>query len=150
MHRGQNLIVYFTDFPATGCNYLDARLTFRRATSTGHLEICNEVGQWSVVCGNSQISVDNVRVICNQLGFDPNFVRSNNLPQSTSVLNLGRPITSILSAQIFCSGNESNLIDCDILDSLPGSPGKRQAILPVTCSSLELQCGGEYCQAVYV
>ena len=137
----------FTDFPATGCNFLDARLTFRRANSTGHLEICNEVGQWSVVCGSSQISVDNVRVICNQLGFDPDFVRSNNLPQSTSVLNVDRPITLILSAQISCSGNESDLIDCDILDSVPG---KRQAILPVTCSSLELQCGGEYRQAVYI
>ena len=144
----------FTDFPATGCNFLDARLTFRRANSTGHLEICNEFGQWSVVCGSSQISVNNVRVICNQLGFDPNFVRSNNLPQSTSVLNVGRPITFILSAQIFCSGNESDLTDCDILDSLPGSPGKRQAIEPISpvaqCSSLELQCGGEYRQAIYV
>ena len=147
MIHGVEFTFILTDFPASGCNHLDSRLTFRRANSTGHLEICNEVGQWSVVCGNSQISVNNIRVICNQLGFDPNFVRSNNLPQSTAVLNVGRP--TISTQLILCRGNESNLTACPQLipDNFPGSPGKRQAvepILPVACGSLEIQCGGEY------
>ena len=130
------LTLIFTDFPASGCNYLDARLTFRRATSTGHLEICDEVGQWSVVCGNSQISVDNVRVICNQLGFDPNFVQSNNLPDSTSVLNIGRPITPVILA-LECTGSESSLTTCPQND-ITGEP------LAKLCSSLEIQCGGKF------
>ena len=136
-----------TDFPASDCNYLDARLTFRRAKSTGHLEICNREGQWSVVCGSSLISVDNVRVICNQLGFDPNFVISNNLPQSTSVLNIGRPIINVISG-LGCRGNESNLTACPrikVPSSVPGTFQKRLAAepVPITCSSLEIQCGGK-------
>ena len=118
------------------------------------------MGQWSVVCGNSLVSVDNIRVVCNQLGFDPDFVRSNNLPQSTSVLNVGRPVTSVISTQLRCRRNDSDLTACprgpvEVPDSLPGSPGKRQAVEPLLpdsqlpCSSLEIQCGGKYRQAIH-
>ena len=124
------------DSPAGDCKYLDARLTFRRVNSTGHLEICNEVGQWSVVCGSSQISEENARVVCNQLGFDPNFVLSNSLPQSTLVLNVGRPVTSVISA-LECTGNELNLTACPQTD-VSVEPA------PEPCSSLEIQCGGKH------
>ena len=140
-------IIKLTDSPISDCNYLNARLTFRRANSTGQLEICNREGQWSVVCGSSLIPVNNLRVICSQLGFDPGFVQSNNLPQSTSVLNIGRPITSIISG-LACRGNESDLTACpriEVPSNISGNFSKRQAVepLPVTCSSLEIQCGGK-------
>lgn len=89
--------------------------------------------------------MDNVRVICNQLGFDPNFVRSNNLAQSTSaLLNIGRPIINVISV-LGCRGNESNLTACPLIEvpsAFPGALKKRQAT-ERTCNLLEIQCGGK-------
>ena len=85
--------------------------------------------------------MDNVRVICNQLGFDPNFVGPNNVLQSTSVLNIGRPIINDTSG-LGCKGNESNLTACpqiEVSSTIPGTAGS----VPVTCNSLEIQCGGK-------
>ena len=128
-----------TDFPASGCNYLDARLTFRSAESTGLLEICNEEGQWSVACGSSLIPLENVMVICNQLGFDPNFIRVDTF-QSNPVL---RPIT-FAASNLVCGGNESNLTSCLLTEPQDPNPGFQKRLAePLTCSSLEIQCGGK-------
>ena len=137
-----------TDYPASGCEFLDARLTFRRAQSTGLLEICNQRGQWSVVCGNNAlIPENNIMVVCSQLGFDPNFVRSVSIP-STSVLNVNRPTSFSVISNSLCGGNESNLTACLRIIEVPSSnPGFNKRLAPIsdflTCSSLEVQCGGK-------
>ena len=147
LHSSCFVSLYPTDFRVDGCTYLDVRLTFRRAESTGLLEICSEGGRWSVVCGSAPMPQNNIMVACNQLGFDPNFARSFNL-NLTSPLSIGRPVSSTIS-DLMCRGNESALTGCPKLQPIK-TPDKTSFTKrlaededPPTCSLLEIQCGGK-------
>lgn len=113
------------DYPSSGCKYLDARLTFRRATSNGLLEICDKEEQWSVACADNQISQGTLTVICNQLGYEP-LSRSLRIP-ATPVLINGRPFNSIPTTEgLACRGSEANLAAC-----IPKSPVEPSTTTPV-------------------
>ena len=145
------MIIYMCTHTANrsdNCTYLDARLTFRSAESTGLVEICNEQGQWSVVCADNGVPPTTANVICNQLSFDRNFVNPSQVP----LLNVGRPLTFTLASNLLCNGNESTLTSCfsepiQLPSSSPGRQKRRIAPeeLPSICGfQAQIQCGGEY------
>ena len=124
---------HFTVSPSDNCAYLDARLTFRSAESTGLVEICNEQGQWSVACADNGIPPSAAKVICTQLGFDGNFANLSTVPLSS--LNVGRPLTF---SNLECSGNESTLTTC--VSEVPVQPPTSG---PGCSFQTRIQCGGE-------
>lgn len=143
-----NYKLLLTDYPPSGCSYLDARLTFRSAESAGILEICNERGQWSVACADNPLSsLSSITVVCNQLqlGFVRSFVRYLRVP-TMPVLTGGRPFTNVLES-LACTERESNLTTCP-REPVEPSPGRRKRItdgLPSVCRQLtQISCGGEH------
>ena len=149
-----------TAYPSEGCSYLDVRLSFRRANSTGYLEICDEEGQWSFVCADNTTSTTTAMVVCRQLGFDPTLVRSVSaltsvLPQTSEERLFSFDLTS---NGFSCSGNEINLTSCLVereTDNVEGR--KRRNLLHNAdeslsgCNSLtEIQCGGEHIDLYYL
>ena len=148
-----------TAYPSEGCSYLDARLSFRRANSTGYLEICDEEGLWSFVCADNTTSTTTAMVVCRQLGFDPTLVRSvraltSVLPQTSEERLFSFDLTS---NGFSCSGNEMNLTSCLVEQETDNVDRKRRNLLqdavesPSVCNSLtEIQCGGEHVDLYYL
>ena len=145
-----------TDRPRS-CTYLNTRLTFRSADSTGILEVCDELGQWSRVCADGGISIGDAIVACNQLGFDPGFPPNmDSVPLNTNpALSDGsQPVSFRFAGNgLGCQGTEQNLMSCPGA-SMPTEPPplpirrKRQGgePLPLTCGSLSrIGCSGKEC-----
>ena len=143
-----------TDRPRS-CTYLDTRLTFRSAESTGILEVCNELGQWSRVCADGSISINDTSVACNQLGFDPSFPPNIDIVPLTTNPALsdgGQPVSfRFAENSLGCQGSEQNLMSCPGA-SMPTEPPpplirrKRQGglPLPLMCGSLiRIGCSGK-------
>ena len=137
------------------CTYLDTRLTFRSANSTGILEVCNELGQWSRVCADGSISISDVSVACNQLGFDPSPLPNIDIVRlslNPALSNGGQLVSFRFSENsLGCQGSEQNLMSCPGA-SMPTEPPpplirrKRQGGLPLTCGSLvRIGCPGKEC-----
>ena len=135
-----------TEYPPRGCSYLDARLSFRRANSTGYLEICSEEGQWGLACTNDVgISRDTAIVICRQLGFNSSVVRSFRISVTELPMSGESQFTFALTSGSFsCRGNETNLMTCQQSDVLGGRKRRGIDIRPSVCRTFtEIQCGGE-------
>ena len=143
-----------TDRPRS-CTYLDTRLTFRSADSTGILEVCDELGQWSRVCADGSILISDAFVACNQLGFDPSFPPNIDIVPLTTNPALsdgGQPVSfRFVENSLGCLGTEQNLTSCPGV-SMPTEPPpiplrrRRQAgePLPLTCGSLvRIGCSGK-------
>lgn len=143
------------DFSSSGCTYLDVRLTFRSADSSGILEVCNQRRQWSIACADNQVSQSIAMVACNQLGYNSNFVRSTRIAStSASIVNNGRPSIFLENINgLACTGNETSLANC--LNAVPVEPsppplGRRKRIAdddesPLVCNLVtRLQCGGKW------
>ena len=94
-----------TEYSETNCSYLDVRLTFRTAASSGLVEVCNENHTWSIACSDV-ISEDEVGVICRQLGFNGLFVNQF----TKRIITDDKPRFSELARE--CIGNETTLLDC--------------------------------------
>ena len=144
-----------TEYSPRGCSYLDARLSFRRANSTGYLEICDEEGQWGLACAiaNDIISRDTemTMVICRQLGFNSSVVRSVSISAQELPTTEERQFTfALTSGGLSCRGNETNLTSCSQQSDEPLAGGRKKRVIddsterPSVCSSFtEIQCGGE-------
>ncbi len=141
-----------TDRPRS-CIYLDTRLTFRSADSTGVLEVCNELGQWSTVCADGGLSISDALVACNQLGFDPNFPPNmENVPLNPAPSNGGQPVSFIFAGNgLGCRGNEQNLTSCPGASGMPTEPPplpiRRKRVAPIgeplACGSVSrIGCSG--------
>ena len=132
------------DYPTTGCSPFDARLIYRRAESTGILEVCNQLGQWSIVCADGSVLPDGAMVACTQLGYmDAIRPYINTEPFNPNLNDGSREITDLLSETgLFCFGNESHLSECRLP---PQEPGPTQpGIEPVSCSSVaRIGCNSE-------
>ena len=160
-------IIPLTEYPPRGCSYLDARLSFRGANSTGFLEMGDEEGQWGRASTNDAencqqdqrelglttnddvISRDTVMVICRQLGFNSSVVQSFSISVISLSTIIGDTFT-LISVGLSCSGNETNLTSCQHVQSdvPPNEDRKRRGIRvpvqPSVCNTLtEIQCGGE-------
>jgi hypothetical protein len=93
------------EYIETNCSYLDVRLTFRTAASSGLVEVCNENNTWSIACSNT-ISEDEIGVICRQLGFN-----GADVNQFTKrLIRDEKPRLSEFTRE--CIGNETTLLDC--------------------------------------
>ena len=93
------------EYNEANCSYLDVRLTFRNAASSGLVEVCNQNNTWSIACLNA-ISEDEVGVICRQLGF--NGIVINEFTKRLLVDE--KPRFSEFNRE--CIGNETTLLDC--------------------------------------
>ena len=140
-----------TDRPSS-CTYLDTRLTFRSADSTGILEVCNEQGQWSVVCADSSIASGDSRVACNQLGFDPNLSPNvNRVPINPAVSDANQPFSFIFRGNgLSCFGMEQNLTSCAGATVPTTQPPplpirrKRVVVEPLACGTVaRIGCAGK-------
>ena len=118
---------------------LDVRLTFRTTTSSGLVEICNELGNWSIVCSNKIREVEPI-VICKQLGFST---------QLTNYFTESVPLTlsnhrSRLNEVPKCNGSESSLHECQSSDQFRARRGLVSEGSNTCDSQVGLQCGGIY------
>ena len=122
---------------------MDARLVYRSAESTGILEVCNELGEWSIVCADVGVSPDGAGVACSQLGYgDLSLAPYISVEQFNRDLNDGsRPTNFLLSETgLFCFGNESHLSECQVppQEPTPTPPGVRRKRI---VEPLPPQCG---------
>ena len=139
-----------TDRPSSSCTFLDTRLTFRSADSTGFMEVCDELGQWSTVCGDG-LAPGNAFTACNQLGFDPTFPPNLNIIPLNPPVNDGSQPTSLLFSEtgLRCLGTEQNLTSClgasITTTEPPPLPIRRKRIVgePLACSTAaRIGCSG--------
>lgn len=127
-----------TEYETANCSYLDVRLTFRNAISSGLVEICNMEGMWSIATTN-MLNTNEKTVICRQLGF-MNFFDSNSFTERISehLSNQREKFDEFLH----CNGNENSLDECPLIDLR-----KKRGLVTVDTSLSNLQvgltCGGK-------
>ena len=148
-----------TDRPSS-CTYLDTRLTFRSADSTGILEVCDELGQWSTVCADGGVALGDAFVACNQLGFDSSFPPNvDSIPINPAVISGNQPVSFVLVGNgLGCQGTERNLTSCpgaSMTTEPPPLPIRRKRIVqvgePSACGSVaRIGCSGKECLAIEV
>ena len=146
-----------TDRPSS-CTYLDTRLTFRSADSTGILEVCDELGQWSTVCADGGVAFGDASVACNQLGFDSSFPANvGSIPVNPAVISGSQPVSFIFAGNgLGCQGTEPNLTSCpgaSMTTKPPPLPIRRKRIVgePLVCGSVaRIGCSGKEYLAIEV
>ena len=127
-----------TEYETATCSHLDVRLTFRNASSSGLVEICNKEGMWSIVT-TSILSNNEKTVICRQLGF-MNIFDSNSFTER---------ISECLSDQrekfdefLRCNGDEDSLDECLPLIDLRKKRGLVDVETSLSNLQVGLRCGG--------
>lgn len=144
-HRGhssnniytEKLIHTCTGYETDDCSYLDVRLTFRTAISSGLVEICNEERNWSIACSNA-FSENEATIICRQLDFNHRYINSftDSVPL---ILNEQKPRTGEVPR---CKGIETSLAECQFSNQARKRRGVENTE-PNACNfQAGLQCGG--------
>ena len=116
----------------SNCSYLDVRLTFRSANSSGLVEICNDEGVWSIACRET-LDEDEKAVLCRQLGFStPTNSFREFIP---SQLSETRPK---FKENLICSSEEKSLVECQFHQAREGRE------VSTTCNyQAGVYCGGD-------
>eukprot|EP00745_Piridium_sociabile_P017596 TRINITY_DN26383_c0_g1_i10.p2 TRINITY_DN26383_c0_g1~~TRINITY_DN26383_c0_g1_i10.p2 ORF type:complete len:134 (-),score=18.91 TRINITY_DN26383_c0_g1_i10:164-565(-) len=84
-----------------------ARLVGGTTPREGRLEVSLDGQTWGTVCDDLFSTVD-AAVVCNMLGYNA----TNPSIRSTSFFGAGNSTQPILLDNVECTGNESNLLDC--------------------------------------
>lgn len=151
----------FSDLPLTGCSDREVRLVARDSLASGQVEVCED-STWGRAC-SSGWDQNEASVVCRQLGFtvagrsvakgrlvscEFSFFFCNSAGSQFHQV-LGHPPHPILLNNLNCSGLESSLLDCPVLE--PG-PLKRQVPPeePMICPSgneAGVRCAGTRAQS---
>lgn len=121
------------DYPETGCQEFDLRLTYRkRTTAAGNVEICFG-NRWSKLCSGS-FGEKELSVACRALGFT--------LFERSTVSHRFIPTTLTVSAAVFerilnCSGFERHFSECTV----GAAPVHEDSNI---CRDLHIECLGRY------
>ena len=132
-------IICFTGYEAGNCSYLDVRLTFRSADSSGLVEICNDEGVWSIAC-SSAFEEDEKAVACRQLGFNAPIYFAD----LESIVIPHTETKPTFSENLNCGNEETSLVQCLFFGGRRRKRGLND-ISPIgetTCNQASVKCGG--------
>eukprot|EP00745_Piridium_sociabile_P017603 TRINITY_DN26383_c0_g1_i6.p1 TRINITY_DN26383_c0_g1~~TRINITY_DN26383_c0_g1_i6.p1 ORF type:complete len:165 (+),score=33.07 TRINITY_DN26383_c0_g1_i6:320-814(+) len=90
-----------------GSSEMSARLVGGTTPREGRLEVSLDGQTWGTVC-DDLFSTMNAAVVCNMLGYNA----TNPSIRSTDFFGAGNSTQPILLDNVECTGNESNLLDC--------------------------------------
>eukprot|EP00745_Piridium_sociabile_P017602 TRINITY_DN26383_c0_g1_i4.p1 TRINITY_DN26383_c0_g1~~TRINITY_DN26383_c0_g1_i4.p1 ORF type:complete len:168 (+),score=31.87 TRINITY_DN26383_c0_g1_i4:62-565(+) len=90
-----------------GSSEMSARLVGGTTPMEGRLEVSLDGQTWGTVC-DDLFSTMNAAVVCNMLGYNA----TNPSIRSTDFFGAGNSTQPILLDNVECTGNESNLLDC--------------------------------------
>ena len=116
------MYIYIT-IDYTNCSHGDIKLTGGKSNNEGDVQICVN-GTWGYICSLTWYNINNINVLCKQLGYTTtpckinklllNFCKQNigNSNSSTNFFGGSQDIAPIVIDEIYCTGNEASLTEC--------------------------------------